>query len=252
MPPTKKSTNSNATPKTNDASARFDYTQDELEKLDKAALIDVLLANQSFTVKLLANMEDLNKNVSSLKTEMNDLKAKVSAVSTTNSDASQSKRLVELERDNFALQQYSRRDSIEIVGIPESVGDEALEEKTIKLLKAINVNVSASDIQACHRLTKKTRVIVKFVNRKSAISCLRNKAKLKSLDLKKIGLPAATIFINESLCPSYRRLFWRCNELYKQKKLLGVWSYNGTVKIKLSDESVKAILHDVDIESLSL
>ena len=252
MPSRKNSSAATATPKTNDSAARFNYSKDELEKLDKSDLIEALLANQSYTVKILANLEDVNKQLGTLRMEVNDLKTQVSASSSSTTDAISDRRMTDLERESFASQQYSRRDSIEIVGIPESIGNEDLEAKTIKLLKAINVDVTASDIQACHRLTKKSRVIVKFVNRKTAICCLRNKSKLKSIDKKKIGFEAGAIFINESLCPSYRRLFWKCNELYKEKKLLGVWTYNGTVKIKLNDESVKPILHDVDLKNLSL
>ena len=53
--------------------------QEELEKIAKAALSDILLANQSFTLKLLANMEDVNKKPSSHTIQVNNLKSKVSA-----------------------------------------------------------------------------------------------------------------------------------------------------------------------------
>ena len=155
MPSRKNSSAATATPKTNDSAARFNYSKDELEKLDKSDLIEALLANQSYTVKILANLEDVNKQLGTLRLEVNDLKTQVSASSSSTTDAISDRRMTDLERDSFASQQYSRRDSIEIVGIPESIGNEDLEAKTIKLLKAINVDVTASDIQACHRLTKK-------------------------------------------------------------------------------------------------
>ena len=53
MPLKKNSSAATATPKTNDSAARFNYSKDELEKLDKSDLIKALLANQSYTVKIL-------------------------------------------------------------------------------------------------------------------------------------------------------------------------------------------------------
>ena len=155
MPLKKNPSAATATPKTNDSSARFNYSKDELEKLDKSDLIEALLANQSYTVKILANLEDVNKQLGTLRMKVNDLKTQASASSSSTTDAISDRRMTDLERESFASQQYSRRDSIEIVGIPESIGNEDLEVKTIKLLKAINVDVTASDIQACHHLTKK-------------------------------------------------------------------------------------------------
>ena len=57
--------------------------------------------------------------------------------------------------------------------------------KSIEILKNIDVTVDKEDIQACHRIGKKHTTIIKFVNRKSALECLRNKSRLKELD--KVG-----------------------------------------------------------------
>ena len=76
--------------------------------------------------------------------------------------------------------QYVRRNNIEISGIPNSVVDDALEDKVISILEKIDVKVSKNDIEACHRLpaSKKNptkRTIVRFVNRKSSEACLKSK-----------------------------------------------------------------------------
>ena len=49
------------------------------------------------------------------------------------------------------------RNNIEISGIPNNVGDDELEGKFIDVLEIIDVTVSKTDIEACHRLpaTKK-------------------------------------------------------------------------------------------------
>ena len=74
------------------------------------------------------------------------------------------------------IQQYSRRENIEIIGFPDTVKQENLEETVITILK-ININVTPYNIVACHRLRKKknaaaANVILRFLNRKNAIECI--------------------------------------------------------------------------------
>ena len=59
------------------------------------------------------------------------------------------------------------------------------------------------------------------------------------------------IFINESLCPEYRFLFWKCRELAKSEKIFSYWTFNGTVKIKLSEHGdIRTITHVRDLQDL--
>ena len=54
-----------------------------------------------------------------------------------------------LERDLYQLQQYSRRENIEISGIPDDVPDNALESIAITMLRKIGVRyLDASEISA--------------------------------------------------------------------------------------------------------
>ena len=52
------------------------------------------------------------------------------------------------------LEQYGRRNNLEITEIPDDVSDKNLKEKVIQVLSEIQVNVSSSDIEACHRIGK--------------------------------------------------------------------------------------------------
>ena len=67
--------------------------------------------------------------------------------------------------------QYSRRDSLEITGVPKSINDEQLEDEVLEIFKDAKATLNRQqikipDIQAVHRIGKKGRVIVKIVNRK--------------------------------------------------------------------------------------
>ena len=122
----------------------------------------------------------------------------------------------ELEKYVSEIDQYSRRNNVEFRNIPENIGINDIETHIIKVLSSIGVVVQSYDIVAVHRLGKSTvnknrSVIVRFLNRKHAYSCLKNSEKLSTspnASMKKI-------FITENLCPSNKNLF---NYLYKLKK----------------------------------
>ena len=88
-----------------------------------------------------------------------------------------------LESEQNSLEQYGRRNNIEITEIPDSVPNQNLEEKVVNIFNEISVNVSPKDIEACHRVgvsknsSKKT--IVRFINRKHAKKALINRKNLK-------------------------------------------------------------------------
>ena len=56
-----------------------------------------------------------------------------------------------------ALEQYGRRNNIVVSGISGHVSKRDLEETVISVLSDIEVNVSANDVEACHRIGKPDR-----------------------------------------------------------------------------------------------
>ena len=88
---------------------------------------------------------------------------------------------MEIQMSN--LNQYTRRSNIEISNISEKIVQRNLEGYVLKVFQSVGVNLLSYDLVAVHRMGKfvqgKTRnVIVRFVNRKNAFSCLRNAKKL--------------------------------------------------------------------------
>ena len=63
-------------------------------------------------------------------------------------------RVLSLEIGGNHLEQYGRRNNLEIAGISDDVSDENLEAKVIEVLNEIQVDVSRSDIEPCHRIGK--------------------------------------------------------------------------------------------------
>ena len=159
--------------------------------------------------------------------------------------------LLVTERKCWANEQYSRKDCLEIWDIPGSVSDNALEDKIQGLLHVIDVEVDTENTDSCHRLKgkgSKARVILKLSKRKGTGKIKLNKKKLKNIHHKKIGLSSAMkVFRNESLC-GYHKLLWsKCKKLFFEKKIALFWVTNGTVKIKLLNDHVRSITHEVDL-----
>ena len=123
-------------------------------------------------------------------------------------------RVVKTERQCCENAQYSRQDTLDMVGIPNSIGNSVLEKTVRGVFKKISVEIDERDVQAYHCLKEKERTIVKFVNRKDCLQILRVKKDLKSLDTTELDFPWNTkIFINESLCPYYRGIWNKCKKL---------------------------------------
>ena len=75
-------------------------------------------------------IEFLQKENAELKNELKIVKEEL---------ATKSKKLVDVERDVIDLQQYIRRNNLEICGIPDSIGQAKLEETVIKIAESIDV-----------------------------------------------------------------------------------------------------------------
>ena len=121
------------------------------------------------------------------------------------------RRATELEKSQAKVEQYGRRNNVEITGIPHEVLDNNLESKVIDISKDAGIEIGHIDIEGCHQLllsrnntggTK--RVIVKFVNRKHSEDILR---------LEEIISSRSRVFISNSMCPYYRYLWGKCKYL---------------------------------------
>ena len=119
-------------------------------------------------------------------------------------------RLYEAEKNIDGLSQYTRRENIEISGIPSSIEQKDLEKNVLDILAAIGIETDSYSIAACHRLKKlkhqtTANVIVRFTNRKHAIEALKNKKKLANSPIAESF--GSELYISENLCPLHRQMF---------------------------------------------
>ncbi len=109
------------------------------------------------------------------------------------------------------LEQYGRREMLEIGGIPRET-QENCEDIVIAVAQKVGVALNSQDIEACHRTSRKSDapIIVKVVSRKKKEEFMskETKSKAKKLRISDLGFtlnPTAAdpnkgkVFINESL-----------------------------------------------------
>ena len=133
-------------------------------------------------------------------------------------------KVMSLEINENHLEQYGRRNNLEITEIPDDVSDENLKEKVIHVLSEIQVKVSGSDIEACHRIGKSKnslkKTIVRFINRKHTKKALINRKGLISINKSSLSLSSSdNIFINENLTPMNNKIVFHCWKLKRNGQI---------------------------------
>ena len=132
------------------------------------------------------------------------------------------------------LEQYSRKNSLEIHGVPEDLYTSA-EDVVIKLSKLLNEPVRGEDIaDITHKIysgkNKPRNIIVKFISHKKKTALYKKRTALKNVRISQLfpHCPAATalaskrLYINENLTPFRRDLMKEANQMRKDGMLCSV------------------------------
>ena len=116
-------------------------------------------------------------------------------------------RKTQLECSNQNNAQYTRRETLEINSVPSDITDDVLEQPVCYELSLTGILVEPDDLQGCHHMRKKDRVIIKFKCRKQKHRVLLNHKTLenKSLDLMQLKF-SGKLFVNESMCHENHQL----------------------------------------------
>ena len=140
------------------------YTEGTLDKLSKKELIAITLSTRNKVEQYtnvnndaLEEIHKFNENFVKHESEINIVK-KVNTLL--------NERVTGRERQCWANAQYSRRECLEVAGIPRDVSNENLEWKVLEVFSKVGCEIFSRDIEACHRLTINDRVTVKFLRRK--------------------------------------------------------------------------------------
>ena len=243
-------------------------TRKQLEKIANKQLINFPMKLQdnliSKQTELINDNKEIREKLTLIEAKFDDLKkenetlqskfmiAEKTSTTLSISHKKLNERVIEMERNTHRLEQYSRRECIEIAGVPNSITNDLLEEHVILIFEKLGVVMEPMDIVACHRLGESGMVIVKLLNRKDAQNVLKEKNKLRSINLYDDNTDTnnkTKIFINQSLCPYYRKLYGMVKDLNNEGLIDSFWIVNGTIKIRESSQSRPiSVTHESDLQ----
>ena len=146
------------------------------------------------------------------------------------------KKIISLESRHNMLEQYGRRNNLEITGIPNSVPQKDLESKVVNILSAIGDNVSKDDFEDCHRIGKSCdnskKTIVRFTNRKIVKDALYKRKQLKNIDKAALEMQNdAMLFLNENLSEENNKIAFLCRKLKREGVITNTYTANGIVRL---------------------
>ena len=217
------------------------------------SIAEIQRANNQFTTEV----EGLRNTIEAQKREMAAMKSSLEKLLNQNQTLEeelyaarkkaeeQEQEIVELYDLQDNLEQYTRKNSLEIHGIPEQTY-KSTEEVILKLSEALEVPITSDDIEISHKLYghRQKPIIVKFTSHKVKTSLYKKRAGLKNVKVSDLfpNMSAAArvqsnrIFINENLTSYRRELVKKANQKRREGMLLSVWTLDGKIFVKTSPE----------------
>ena len=220
------------------------YTEESLEKLLKKDIINIVLSLQTekeCNANILEEVRALNEKFTTFESQL---------LITKNVNSLLQEKVIDLERQCWANAQYSRRECLEVSGIPNTIKQDELENKVLTIFKKVGCDIKNENIEACHRVRGQNNVIIKFSKRKDCQQVYSVKKDLGKLDMKEVDLPEGTqVYINQSFCPYCKSLWSKSKKLRTLGKIQSFFISNSTIKLKLQENSaLVAITHNSDFQ----
>lgn len=224
---------------------------DELEALLERKMADTV---EQVYAKIKCDADVSAPDLASMKVELDDLVTSVTHLNSLVEEArAENKALVAankaLTSQNDALtkkiaemEQYSRINNVELKGIPCTQGEDCT-----AIVKAIGTKVSCTisdtDIDVIHRVPTKAgtsqNIIARFCSRskKQEFVSKARKARLNTKDLDFPGPDNYPVYINDHLTPDNKRLFAKALAMKKEKGWLHLWTDNGHIEARQTNDS---------------
>lgn len=151
------------------------------------------------------------------------------------------KQVRDLRREKDDLEQYSRRTSLRIYGVPEENSEDLLTVAVNLFKDKLGVEIDPAYIDRLHRLPKSKRdkfkpVIIKFTS---------YTWKMKVFSVKK-QLKGSGVVIREDLTRERSQLLYRAREAFKDA---AVWTSDGRIVIK-TENGIYRLRSDDDLQKL--
>ena len=213
--------------------------------------------------KQIKTLETEVEGLKPLSQEVHDLRELVKA---KNSSIDTLKKEVErLDSVDETLEQYTRRNSLRISGIPERPEEDTTEliltvcNEVLKVEPALKVE----DIDRLHRVgsqspTSTRPILVKFATYRTREKVFRVRSTLRpghrdprrpwtsqpdqaiqsTVRLNNVDVDTSRLYINEDLTKTRDNLMYQARKAKKDKRIIDCWSFDGLVRIKDNNNAV--------------
>lgn len=191
---------------------------------------------------------DLSKDLGALRGEIVRLRAEltkkdqvIAEMQKEVQDLHERQRVTEDRLDE--TEQYSRRNSVRIHGIPEDK-DENTDNIVIKLCEQIGADVFVDSLDRSHRVGRKgdysRPILCKFTSHKFKLALLTKKKRIADIDTQK-HFSANKIFVNEDLTKQRSTVAREARLLKKHNKISDTWTRDGVIFVKTLSGSIDRI-----------
>lgn len=252
-------------------------TEDEDVNANAQTDVKMSLANIFKQLQVLSNeMRDIKSNTTFMSEQYDDLLIEMQNVTKVNKELQ--KKIELLEADNRTLkeevhaqrkqtndiEQYGRRNNLEIHGIEETSEENVLEIVQV-VAKQLHLELEPAEIEAAHRIksSKKAKpkptltkqnpsrpapIIVRFVNRATRDTWMeKRKTGLSSSNVVG-GTNPSKVYLSENLTYSNRHLAFLARQAGRNLEFKFVWTKNGNVFMKKTEQSATIrIKNEMDI-----
>ena len=212
--------------------------------------VDEAICSLSFVS---AKYDELNAKATNMEASIKELKDENTMLKSDIASMKDENNVLKSAQDE--LEQYGRRECIEIRGIP-LVPDENTNEIVIKLASVLGVHITEADISISHRLgspavgsTRSGRsfgtasvpaIIVKFIRRDVRDKLYTSRSKLINISLKDLGFTRhveSKVFMAESLTKKRKNLFKACLEKKREIGFQFIWTRYGKIYLRKDKDS---------------
>ena len=119
-----------------------------------------------------------------------------------------------------------------------------MEDCVLKIFNEYDTPVNPASSKPKARAKK---VIIRLSKRKVVFNILQTKKKLKSVDIKSVGLPNVyLIFMNRNLCSYFKYLWSLYKSLHLKKMIHSFWVSNGNVSVKLRENTPMILVTQIN------
>ncbi|KAG8316210.1 hypothetical protein J6590_108730 [Homalodisca vitripennis] len=247
------------------SSGHSELTKDFIVKVMEAFKTEVFQELKSFKndmLELTKSVQFISDKIDSstalmeeLRTQFADLKRENAELRSENEVICQE--LTELRERTRELEQYSRRNNIEISGVPMTDG-ERMEAVVKDVGAALGLQVEPAEVAAAHRVPSFKRgreqsIIVQFNNRARRDQWIAKYREKRQLTAKEINpaFPSSRVFVNDHLSPANKQFYARVKQRCRDVGYSFAWCRDAKFFVKKSpDDRLMKISTLADIEKI--